>query len=321
VHQEVLAHLNGDSKARMRTIDGLPTPELITAAHYYIHLLGMRKHLWDIARQKLERDAGHAVNEQEVSNDLQQRGSPRAQLLARQGKEPKVPEHICNDERLVVIALMLAVITGQEATVISSDEAVLDQFYKLTALLSWHYLAMSIADRYAGDPLSFATELVENPDRTVLAGAKVTLLRKSTPVPLDLLPLDPQYVMAHCILLQDEVTRVTFNEERGMRRLFEVKARSGGKNTDLLGDRNCHLFLNAESRAKVGDRAAIDNDITAPIDGLGISLAGVDLGLCLHSDEQHAIVRGIDQRTLWLPRQYCQKLRETGRTLSALGGP
>ena len=292
-HKQVQAHLTGDESAQVQTLDPPPTQELINAAVYYINLLGARKHMAKIARQKLERELGRQVSAQEVSNHLQQYGTSRAQLLARQGEEAKVSDHLYHDERLVVAALLLAIVSGREATVITSDEAVLDQFVKMTCLLNWHYLAMVLADHYADNPSAFTTRLVDNPDSTVLEDDKVLLLQKPSSLCLELLPSRPAYVMAHCMLLQKEVRRVSYNAEMGMRQMLDIKGRTGGLTTERLNGMNCHLYLTAEARAKAGDYAAIVHDKTAPIGDTGMRLAGVDLGHSLHSNEQCSAINTV----------------------------
>lgn len=288
----IAAHLEHGDSSHVRTLDVPPTQELVKAAVYYINLLGIRKHLAAIARRRLERELGRPVNAQEISNHIQQNGGPRAQLLSNQGQDVKVKEHLCNDERLVVAALLSAILTREEATIITSDEAVLDQFMKATCLMSWHYLAMNLADCYARSPAAFNPRVVDNPNDKVFRGEKIILLNKPSPQCLELLPRRPKYVMAHCMLLDPkDVTRVSVNLEMEMRRMLETKGRTGGLTTDLFDGMNCHLFLTPESRANVGaDTSAIVLDKTAPIGNTGMHLATTDLGHALDSNEQYVQV-------------------------------
>jgi hypothetical protein len=300
-HRQLHAHLSGDTRAPVRMIEQPPFADLAAAGLYYVNLLGIRKHMLSIARRKLEKQIARPPSTQEVSNYCQQAGTSRAQLLGRQGEDLKVPGHVYNDEWLVVSAVLFAIATGNEVTVISSDEAVLDQFCKLVYLLTWHYVAMLLADRYAANPLAFSTQRMANPDTSAFADDEVLLVRKPSAFPLELLPRQPRRVMIHCMLLHQEVARVTFNADREMRRLLEVKGRTGGLSTDRLDSRNCHLFLTQVAGSKVGDVAAIAHDIAAPVGSTPIKLSCVDLELALLSNEQNTPIKVIDPGVLLLP--------------------
>src|SRR5207244_3766952 len=94
---------------------------------------------------------------------------------------------------------------------------------------------------------------------------QVLLIRKPSPLPFEFLPRKSRRAMIHCMLLRQEITRVTFNAEREMRRLPDLKGRTGGLNTDKLDGKNCHVFLTEVAARKVGDLAVIGHDIAAPV--------------------------------------------------------
>lgn len=285
-HRHVAALLKGDQAAPMSILSRPPTPELESAALYYVNLLGIRKHTLAIARRRLEKKLGRAVTADEVSNYIQQECTPRGQLLSKQGSEPKVPQHVYNDEWLVALAIVYSLVSGKEVTVLTSDEAVLDQFFKLCCLVTFHYLAMALADRYGANPLGFSTCLRENPDRQAFTDDQVLLIDKPpSERVLELLPPAGRMVMMHCMLLQDNVTRVTFNADRDIRKLLDTKGRTGGRNTERFADKNCHCFLSQTAMNRVGDKAVIAHDCRAEIGNTGIYLNPVDLELSLLSRE------------------------------------
>lgn len=300
-NKQLHAHLKGDDSVPIRVTEHLPSDNLRTAVLYDVNLLGIRKHTLAIARQKLEKEIGRIPTKQEVNNYCQQAGTPRALLLGKQGEQAKVPAHLYNDEWLVVTAMLFALATGNEVTIISSDEAVLDQFCKLETLLTWHYVAMVMGDLCSANPLAFLTQRMTNPDKSVFEDDEVVLVQKPSPLPFEILPRKSRRVMIHCMLLHQEVTRVTFNAEREMRRLLDVKGRTGGLNTDKRDGRNCHLFLTNVAGSKVGDWAAIAHDRAALVEGRTIKLAGVDLELALLSDEKGLPIHIIDPSDLLLP--------------------
>lgn len=300
-HAAVTAALNGSTSTPVRIVEGPPSEALMGPLVYYIRLLGIRKHGFAITREKLERERGGPVSNQEVSDYLRDTGgTPRAQLLGKQGDNPKVAEHLYNDERLVACALIEGIATGQEVTIVTSDEAVLDQFFKGINLLSWHYLAMLLAERYSNEPLRFETREVDNPDSSVFAGDKVVLVPKSSALPFELLPRTARHVFLHCVLIQRDVTRASFLADRDMVRMLHVKHRTGGLNTDRLQGKNCHLFPCEAAREECEGYAVIASDKTAPA-GHGMSVSALDLGLSITSNERATWTRMVDPRVLELP--------------------
>jgi hypothetical protein len=229
---QVNAHIAGDPSPDVRTIDELGIPS--DTVNYYIHLLGARKRMFAIARQKLERELGRPPTVHEVSNHVKDAGTSRAQLVGRQGENVKVREHLHHDETLVVVAMIHAITTGEEVTIITSDEVVLDQFCKLVNLVSWHYIAMNFADDFVANPTAYKTEVVDNPDAKTFFGEHIRIIHKPCTLPLDCLPRKRTSVLIHCMLLKPEVTRVTFDADREIKWLLGVKARTNGLNNDRL---------------------------------------------------------------------------------------
>jgi hypothetical protein len=284
-HRHVTALLKGEQAPPMSILRP-STPEVEAAALYYVNLLGIRKHTLAITRRRLEKKLGRAATADELNNHIQQQCTPRGQLLAKQGSEPKVPKHLYNDEWLLALCIVYSLVSGKEVTILTSDEAVLDQFFKLCCLLTFHYLAMDLADRYAANPLGFATCFKENPDREAFTDDQVLLIDKLPAERLhELLPPAGRMVMMHCMLLQENVTRVTFNADRNIRKLLDVKGRAGGRNTEQFADKNCHYFLSQTAMNLVGDKAAIAHDCRVQIGNTGIYLNSVDLELSLLSRE------------------------------------
>jgi hypothetical protein len=292
---QVNAHIAGDTSTDIRTIDDLAVSS--DTVNYYIYLLGVRKHMFGIARQKLERELGRPPTTQEVSNEVKDAGTSRAQLVGRQGEAAKVRDHLLHDETLVVVALIHAITTGEEVTIITGDEAVLDQFCKLVNLVSWHYIAMCFADDYLANPTAYKSEVVDNPDDRTFVGDQIRIIHKPCTLPLDCLPRKHTSVLIHCMLLKAQVSRVTFNADRQIKWLLGVKARTNGLNNDRLEEKNCHLFLTQTSRDKLGDVAAIVDDLAIPVGSRAMTMAALDVELALLSNEQTKPVKFVDLST------------------------
>lgn len=56
--------------------------------------------------------------------------------------------------------------TGREVVILTKDEDIQEQFYKLQWLLDTHYRGMLLADMYASDPSRFVTQPmpIDNPE-------------------------------------------------------------------------------------------------------------------------------------------------------------
>ncbi len=285
VHHAIKNSASGDDRSPIAWV-GIENPALESVCDHYVNLLGMRKRMFVAARVNLEKQLGRPANKQEVSNYCQQLGTSRAQLLGRQGENIKVPAHKYNDECLVVLAIMFAIVKGREVVIVSSDEAVFDQFYKAIWLMDTHYRSMLLADRYVDNPSAFPSCEVDNPHKEAFSDESVLLLTKPSDGLSELLPVEHSPVLVRCVLLQNGFeTEMVFKAEREMRRVFDIKARTNGLSTDKLSGKNCHVFLGDMAISRLGNRAAIATDQAVALPGREIKLSVVDVNLALLSDE------------------------------------
>lgn len=263
-----------------------PPADLWHTIQYYTLLLGARKLFAEIIRERILRQEKRTPSNQEVSNTLQKIGTSRAQLLAKQGASLKVLEHMVNDEYLVASALVRAIASGEESTILTADEAVFDQFHKATCLMTWQYTAMHVARIFADSPSHFEAIHVRNPEPGYFVEDEILLLKRTNPLPIEYLPSAPSYVHVHCMLLRpDSVMRLTFSAEREIAEMYKTKISNRGLNTGLLDGKNCHLFpprLCLKGHEKC---AVVATDISKPEKHSGIYLSPMDLELSLHCDE------------------------------------
>jgi hypothetical protein len=200
----------------------------------------------------------------------------------------------------LAMAVTDAIRTNRETIILTKDEGMLEQFYKLLWFLDMHYRAMLLADRYKNDPLSFqpVERIVDEQNRTF--EGDVILLKRSADL-LEVLPARPRMVAVHCILLRTERTWLTFNAEQHMAGLLDIKGKKGGLSTDLFDGRNCHVLL-----PTVGNRkkpfAGIAKDVTSCGQGWKSKLAINDINLSLAAGEQFTRIRELDPRVILLPR-------------------
>jgi len=134
--------------------------------------------------------------------------------------------------------------------ILSKDEDILEQFYKLQWLLDTHYRAMLLADAYAAEPSRFVThpvpedcvdlnEMFEHNDGLLVERPPWLIGGHAAPI------LPPYYrpVIVHCWIVGEKATSMAFCAEREMERLLLTKAATGGLNTYKFGEKNLHLWL------------------------------------------------------------------------------
>jgi hypothetical protein len=245
-------------------LDGKPSVEVLgvdpedrrgrAAAEYYVELLGFRKRPAILRLKEFEEEHGRSPDEEErrrLMAQLHEALGPRGYLLAKKGRDVKNPENLLTDETLAYLAMKTGIETGREVVILSKDEDVLEQFYKLQWLLDTHYRAMLLADAYAAEPSRFVTRpmpTTSDPrlkdafigDDDVLVERPQWLISGSD---AQILPPYCRPVTVQCWIVGERVTTMTFCAEREMERLLHTKAATGGLNTYKLGEKNLHLWL------------------------------------------------------------------------------
>jgi hypothetical protein len=251
-HPAARAILDGDPAVEFSGIDPQDWRGK-AAAEYYIELLGLRKKLADARLWEFEEEHGRPPEDEErrkLMERLHEDLGPRGYMLATKGTEVKNPDNLLTDETLVYLAMKYSIETGREVVILSKDEDILEQFYKLQWLLDTHYRAMLLADTFAATPSRFVTYSIPKDCadlKEVFAGDDGLLVER----PLRLIrgpnaPILPAYcrpVTVHCWIVGEKATSMVFCAEREMERLLHTKAATGGLNTYKFGEKNLHLWL------------------------------------------------------------------------------
>lgn len=225
-----------------------------TAAEYYINLLGVRKRLLTLKLTRFEEEHGRPPNNGETQllmRELHAEIGPRGYLLAKKGHEAKGSPNFFTDEVLVYLAMKTGIETGQDIVIISKDEDILEQFYKLQWLLDTHYRGMLFADAYASDSSHFITHSMPTNDssqlrETFVGNDNLLVKRPLHFIVGDAAPILPPYchpVIVHCWIIGDRLTQMAFCAEKEMQRLLYTKGVTSGLNTYKFGEKNCHLWL------------------------------------------------------------------------------
>jgi len=259
---------------------------------YYANLLGIRKHLVRAIVWGFEQTFGRQPDEAELAHlkqELHESAGPRAYLLARKGADTPIGPNFFTDELLVCLAALTAITTGRETVVLTKDEDVQEQFYKLQWLLDTHYRGMLLADLYAIEPLGFLIhalpEGIPHMDEMFL-GVDNVLIERSRHLLDDVLPTMWTPVPISCSIIGTQFSHMGFVAERGMERLLRIKGTTGGLNTDRLRGRNCHIWLAPlDVPKRLRGCAAIAVDVRVPVRTEPVALPMLDVQQAILTQE------------------------------------
>lgn len=225
--------------------------ELGPALFYYMHLLVHRKQM---AKDAI--DAFIIANGREPTSDEQRKifqklGKERDYMIFHKGfKEISTGGQVITDEHLVAAAAVGAIVNGKPTTVLTRDQDVFDQFYKMTGFLTYQYQATVFASRFANDRKSFTTSPMPR-SRAIdyFLDAPNSYLVKKPCHPDDfvrwLLPSEYELIPMSCCLISGIASGLfmqpmEYRAEADMSRLIYAKAATCGLNTDSLDGLNCH---------------------------------------------------------------------------------
>jgi hypothetical protein len=258
---------------------------------YYMWLLLMRRSSIAVAERQFEDQHGRKPDpterttlEERIHRDLGQRGY----MLARKG-----PGALPTDEQLVCLATTHAIRSGQRTVILTGDADVEEQFFKLLWLMDTHYRGMLLAKRYVQqfalmNPHALPRDIAQHPQCPFEDEGTVLIDRGNADL-AHVLPTAPRCVAIACWTVGvSHFSAMTFMAEREMMELLDVKDRTGGLSTDLLGSRNLHPWL-APLPIQGSDRgcAAVARDHRFPITESHATVAGLDIAQAVTNLERH----------------------------------
>jgi hypothetical protein len=196
------------------------------------------------------------------------------------------------DEALVVLAAMHAIQTGQQTVILTRDEDVMEQFYKLRWFLDTHYRGMLTADVYAREFSTFTTHKLADVGDVITDAFEIEgglLFERTDEFLQRVLPARSTFVAMHCWLLrEDERTQMIFGAEREMERLLFVKGKTGGLNTNLLNERNCHIWLAPLDVPRWAHGCGIiARDRRVALKGTDVALGALDVNQSIFTGERY----------------------------------
>ncbi len=264
------------------------------ALHYYVNLLGMRKKVYRAAEIGLEAELGRAPTLLEITRakqDAVNKLGARASPLARKGaRADNSSGNFYTDEVLTVTAFLTAIYERRTTVILTRDEDIFDQFYKLQWLLDSHYRGMLFADAYLASLSQRRVMSIPQgqPWSDVFADGPNRLVSRSDADLEAILPPGARGIQIECWLVRSGESRLRFRADDTMRRLLTIKGSTGGLNTDRLLPRNCHIWL---APLPIPDDlrgyAALAVDRRVTFKKAGIAIPILDINQAILTEERH----------------------------------
>jgi len=220
--------------------------------NWYVNVLAERKRRAQSFVDEFVANQGRQPSSEELNTLFQKAGNERDFHIFRKGqREISVGANVFTDEELVATAAMVTLAAGRNTTILTRDHDVLEQFYKLTGLLTIHYQATLFAERWTEGPSRFQSQPMPSSKELChyFVVDQSVIIRK--PVAPDafftwLLPRNAEPLRMRCVLFTGQndglaMTPLTYICETPMLKLVEAKGQSWGLNTELLNGKNCHV--------------------------------------------------------------------------------
>jgi hypothetical protein len=279
-----------------------------TAWAYYASLLLTRRQVFRVVGSAFQQKHGREPTLTELVNRIQRLYGTRGLAIAYKYRQVQAMDSRATDESLVYFAAEHALRTGQQTVVLTKDQDVMEQFYKLWWFLDTHYRAMLIADEYAENP--FRYKVLPLPDlpriSDVFEVSTGVLLQRGPDRMRAVLPSQFDFVAASCWVVGNSFTPLTFGAERSMYRLLQAKGATGGLVSTRLGHRNLHPWLAGLplGAARFANSVAIVRDRTWEVSGTRATIGLFDVAHSFNTKERFTRLVPEQDRpksALWTP--------------------
>jgi len=272
---------------------------------YYVSLLRQRRDAFGFYSSRFKEIMGRDPSQEELVEGVQRLYGQRGLGLVRKGGQDSGSDKWFADEALVFSAAWHSLCTGEPAIVLTQDQDVLEQFYKLWWFLDTHYRGMLMAEEYAAEPNHYP--------RSALPATAVTrnyfnlsesfMINRGNGRMREVLPKSSTPVVPECWLLNPTrggLTRLVFCAEVEMIRLLHEKGTTGGLVSARLDGHNLHPYLGGTllqtvDPAIVRDCIAIVEDSSIEIDNGSARLAYLDITYALFSNERFTRLRSAQE--------------------------
>jgi hypothetical protein len=185
---------------------------------YYVYLLQIRRRIFQIIDVEFQRREGRTPSSNELMTAVQRKFGERGLVLAhKDGKHVPVDKR-ATDESLVYFAFEHALRTGRPTVILTKDEDVLEQFYKLWWLIDTHYRAVLMAEYFAMNRFDFPLHSFPHVKNT----GEFFFLENSTLIEFGnrrmnmFLPSRPNFVPVECWVVKDKMSAMVAGAETQM---------------------------------------------------------------------------------------------------------
>ena len=198
----------------------------------------------------------------ETMNAIRNQIGPRAERLAKKGRidSEKTGLININDEYTCLLAISYALLTGNDAVILTTDEDFVEIFWKAQWFFDTHYrawlAAKMVKDGKYGEPVRELT------DTHGYFDSPLTLYRRPTSHLAEVLPPIHTPVRAGVVYIRPDnnIATAFFSFEREMTGLLETRAKTNGCCTDLFGESNIHVHLGPLTHLLDGTHFGIGKD-------------------------------------------------------------
>lgn len=267
--------------------DGFIGGDVLVACDYYLSLLRARRRVLEPLIAHHVSETGKAPEPTDMIRmrmEVQRELGNRAVKLERKAGDTSV----FTDEHLVVVAIEHALRTGEPTIILTRDWDVEEQFFKLLWLLDTHYRAMLLARKYRNEFARFSPRrITQKQAKGLLVGDNNVWFERDPDLGF-VLPSIFRFVPISLVRITDQTTQLTLGAETGMYEVLRTKARTGGRNTDLLGDRNMHISAGPLHLNSGHDVAIVGHDQCYASPGGKVHVAGLDVLQAIYSQERHS---------------------------------
>lgn len=258
---------------------------------WYTHLLGFRRQLACAGPDGRTPVGTDARDKSATMNAIRAQIGPRAQGLAKKGRQSAESSGLVNisDEMHCVMMILYALTTGRDVMMLTADLDNIEIFFKAQWLVDTHYrgwlTARLITEGRYGKPVrefDAPYDHFEGP---------VTLYKRYSMQMHDVLPSKARGVYAGVLYVAPDGTlqRTRFRFETAILGMIETRNRTG-RCTDLFGDRNIHIDLGplTPSLDDLYLGVGKDTTISFTIDGIESRIPSLDLIHSVNCQEQRA---------------------------------
>jgi hypothetical protein len=237
-----------DSRSWAAIFDVLAKAELdvIRALCVYTNVLACRRDL-AVATDgsKLTPLGVDASNKADAMNAVNHRVGPRGVQLAKKGRDDtaRTGKLILHDEIHCLTAITHALMTGRPTFILTTDSDCLEIFFKALWFFDTHYRA------YLAAPLvldgKYGTPITWTDKSNYYFRGPALLYKRHDLYMREVLTTFHTPVLVHILRVtaNGNIERISFNFEREMLRMLQVKGETGGLCSNLLEGKNIHIAL------------------------------------------------------------------------------